>query len=255
MGDVLFNTIVKWQGLKPWGKVLDAGTGVHSLKWILNMPTDSVTAITADNAMKRQIESTFQECGLSLRPCDSVIVGNWIDDEFCSSSIGANNKFDTILADYLIGAVDGFSPYTQDVIIQKLRNHLAPSGRLYIVGMEPIPDHAVEPAEIITEVRRARDACIQLAGHRPYREYPLSWMSRTLQKSALDTRKVKKFTILHNEDSILRQLKVAQNKVPLLSPILRSSIENYLLELRYMFLTDLFYYFFRTLNPLPFKIV
>jgi hypothetical protein len=29
------------------------------------------------------------------------------------------NDYDTILADYLIGAVDGFSPYTQDIIIEK----------------------------------------------------------------------------------------------------------------------------------------
>lgn len=43
------------------------------------------------------------------------------------------------------------------------------NGRLYVIGMNPIPDHALQPAEIITEVRRARDACIQLAGHRPYR--------------------------------------------------------------------------------------
>ena len=79
------------------------------------------------------------------------------------------------MADYLIGAVDGFAPYTQDLVLERLRNYLAPGGRLYIVGMEPIPEHAMGPAEVITEVRRARDACIQLAGHRPYREYPLAW--------------------------------------------------------------------------------
>lgn len=233
MGDVLFSTIVKWQGNKPWGRVLDAGTGIHSLKWMLNLPTDAITAITADDAMKRQMESSFQESGCYLRPCDSILVGNWVDDEFCASSFG-DDKFDTILADYLIGAVDGFSPYTQDIIIQKLRDHLSPAGRLYIVGMEPIPDHAVEPAEVITEVRRARDACIQLAGHRPYREYPLSWVSRTLENNKLQVRKVKKFTILHNEDSVLRQLKVAQNKLALLPVVLQSSMERYLVELRYV---------------------
>lgn len=35
--------------------------------------------------------------------------------------------------------------------------------------MNPIPDEVTEPACIVSEVRRARDACILLAGHRPYR--------------------------------------------------------------------------------------
>ena len=42
-----------------------------------------------------------------------VLVGNWMDTNFCAEL----GKFDTILADYLIGAVEGFSPYTQDLII------------------------------------------------------------------------------------------------------------------------------------------
>lgn len=227
MGDVLFGTIEKWQGSKPWGRVLDAGTGVHSLKWMLGLETDSVTAITADNAMKNLI---CQDPSVKIRPTDSILVGNWVDEEFCSVTLG-ENKYDTILADYLIGAVDGFAPYTQDLILQKLRQMLAPEGHLYIVGMEPIPEHATGPAHIITEIRRARDACIQLAGHRPYREYPLTWISRTLENSQFQLKKIKKFTILHNEDSIMRQLKVAQNKIPLISPSLRSGMEAYLNEL------------------------
>lgn len=35
--------------------------------------------------------------------------------------------------------------------------------------MNPIPDDPAPPADIISEIRRARDACILLAGHRPYR--------------------------------------------------------------------------------------
>lgn len=58
------------------------------------------------------------------------------------------------------------------VFFSRLKQHLNPGGRLYIVGMNPIADHSNAcngAAEIITEVRRARDACILLAGHRPYR--------------------------------------------------------------------------------------
>jgi hypothetical protein len=61
-------------------------------------------------------------------------------------------KFDTILADYLIGAVDGFSPYTQDVIVEKLSHYLNPGGKIYVIGMNPIPDTNVAPANVVSEV-------------------------------------------------------------------------------------------------------
>ncbi len=149
MGDVLFTTIEKWQGQKPWGRVLDAGTGAHSLKWLLALPTDGVVAITADDGMKRVIQSDPDIC---LKSTDRVVVGNWMNQEFCDALAADANKFDTIIADYLIGAVDGFSPYCQELVLGKLKDFLVPGGSLYIVGMEPIPDHALSPADVITEV-------------------------------------------------------------------------------------------------------
>jgi hypothetical protein len=50
-----------------------------------------------------------------IRPDDRLLVGNWMDEKFCEDL----GQYDTILADYLIGAVDGFSPYEQDVIVKK----------------------------------------------------------------------------------------------------------------------------------------
>jgi hypothetical protein len=93
-------------------RFLDAGTGVHSLLWIQKLNTTAWSAITADYGMQRSIESTN---GLIVRPQDEVLVGNWMDDNFCANL----GQFDTILADYLIGAVDGFSPYAQDVILKR----------------------------------------------------------------------------------------------------------------------------------------
>jgi hypothetical protein len=165
MSDILFTTVERFNSPRPWGRFLDSGTGVHSLKWIQNLSTSGWTAITADNQMKAQI---VRDAQLNMRPTDQLLVGNWMDEAF-TKNLG---KFDTILADYLIGAVDGFSPYQQDVILDKLKDHLNPNGRLFIIGMNPIPDHAPYPAEIVTEVRRARDAAILLAGHRPYRCCP-----------------------------------------------------------------------------------
>lgn len=42
----------------------------------------------------------------------------------------------------------------------RLRKRLTPNGKLYIVGMEPIPDSAVPPADIICEVYTLRVLCI-----------------------------------------------------------------------------------------------
>ena len=228
MGDVLFSTIEKWQSEipRPFGKTLDAGTGAHSLKWLQSIPTVSqLTAITADEAMRTQILS---DPSVKLRSCDEIRIGNWMDDSFCS---GLDSDYDTIIADYLIGAVDGFSPYTQDLVIERLSARLVSNGRLYLIGMQPIPDHAEGNAEIITEVRRARDACIMLAGHRPYREYPLDWIFRNLDRSLLKVVKSKKFTILHSEESIFRQLRVAQSKLGIMNPIVRQGMERYLEDL------------------------
>mmetsp|Transcript_28683 Transcript_28683/g.48398 ORF Transcript_28683/g.48398 Transcript_28683/m.48398 type:complete len:300 (+) Transcript_28683:16-915(+) len=231
MGDILFQTLEKWHGGKEvsWGRFLDAGTGVGSLRWAqTQIVTSSITAITADVQMQRQVMSDPHVNPL-LRTQDQVLVGNWMDDSFCSTL----GLFDTILADYLIGAVDGFSPYTQDIIVEKLSQYLNPGGKIYIIGMNPIPDTHVAPAAIVSEVRRARDSCILLAGQKPYREFPLEWMTRHLEKSNFDVLNTATYSILHSEDSITRQLRVAELKLDFfLDSNLRSGMQRYLDGLR-----------------------
>lgn len=226
MGDVLFSTVEKLQGEKPWGRFLDAGTGVHSLKWIQSLDTEEWVAITADVQMKTVVE---RDALITNRPNDKILIGNWIDESFCSTL----GEFDCILADYLIGAVDGFSPFEQDVIIKKLRRHLKPNGRIYLIGMNPIPDSAPFPSSLVCEVRRARDACIQLAAHRPYREFPMDWIVRHMEASNFKILNTKTFTILHSENTIFRQIQVGYSKLSLISnPALRSGLEAYLNDLK-----------------------
>lgn len=225
--DALFSSLEQFHGMRPYGRFLDAGTGLHSLKWIQGLQTSSWTAITADNKMRDQLINN-PAVNTSMRMSDALIVGNWMDDNFCSQL----GTFDTILADYLIGAVEGFSPYEQDTIIARLKNHLNPNGRLYFVGMNPIPDEIALPTKIVSEVRQARDACILLAGHRCYREFPLSWMIRHIDQSGMTVVGSKKFTIMHSETSVIRQLKVAQSKLSLLqNNPLRNGMDKYLLDL------------------------
>ena len=80
---------------------------------MVGLQTSSWTAITADQNMKHEIES--HSSSIVIRSQDRLLVGNWMDERFCNEL----GQYDTILADYLIGAIDGFSPYAQDIIIEK----------------------------------------------------------------------------------------------------------------------------------------
>lgn len=73
-----------------------------------------------------------------------VLIGNWASTSETTTNnpttlishntgkILPDSKFDAILADYLIGAVDGFSPYYQDLILPRLKTHLKPGGKIYV---------------------------------------------------------------------------------------------------------------------------
>ena len=64
------------------------------------------------------------------------------------------------------------------------------------------------------------------------REFPLNWMLRHLESAKFKIITSKSFAILHSEESILRQLRVAQSKLDLMpSPALRVGMEVYLREL------------------------
>lgn len=163
------------------------------------------TAITASPFMRRDTLKTASRFGILSDPAKEILVGNWQDPGFLEG-----RKYDTILADYLLGAVDGsvtcapslsfyfffliirpfrFAPYFQDKLFGRLSQHLKPGGRLYISGLNPIPEELDGPGDVfcrITKVRKAvleivasnditdqtkvRDACIKLAGDRTYRE-------------------------------------------------------------------------------------
>ncbi|KAG5186036.1 hypothetical protein JKP88DRAFT_185189 [Tribonema minus] len=212
--DALFKAVTGLQTAsgKPWGRFLDSGTGTHSLRWVHTLPTAGWTAVTADAQFAANMQAELQltdaeRAQASTAAC--IIVGNWQDESFQEGEI-----YDTILADYLIGAIDGFSPYYQDEIFDRLKRHLAPGGTLFIIGMQPVPDSAPHPANIVTEVARLRDACILLAGHRPYREFPLDWVERHLKKAGFAVTLSRRMPILHSEGSIRRQLDVASRKLP-----------------------------------------
>ena len=192
--DALFEWIERVHG-RVWGDVLDAGTGQHSLSWVASLGARSVTAVTVEDWRLPDLRHQF--------PSARVLRGEWTDP-----ALLAGESFDEVLIDYVIGAIDGHAPYIQYGFLERLRPHCR--RRVYLVGLEPQP----RDGSVLDEVCRVRDACILLAGHRPYREYPrdivMSWLERTGYR-VYDSRT---FPIRVTERFIHGQLDVAARKLP-----------------------------------------
>ena len=203
----LFGYLEELSDGRPWGDLLDAGTGVKSLEWILTLPTESWTAITASHRMASSIRDAV---GDRARPRDRLLVGNWVND-----SLLTGETFDTILVDYLVGAIEGFAPYWQDRVFERLRPLVAASGRLYIIGLEPyVPfEPTTESGRIIWEIGRLRDACLLLAGERPYREYPADWVMRRLGHAGFRVLQIRHFPIRYGERFVNNQLDMCLDRL------------------------------------------
>lgn len=200
--------------------MLDAGTGEHSLSWLLGLGPDHITAVTGGPARQRKLAGT-------ARPVDDVVLGNWSDPAFLFEQ-----RYDVVLADYLLGAIDGFAPYFQDRLFGRLRPHVA--GELLIIGKEPMPDRADSDAErLILQIDRLRDACIKLAGHRCYREYPRSWVVRQLEASGYEVVDSWALPIVYRERFVNGQLDVCTRKLTYMADeALRETLAQHIEELR-----------------------
>lgn len=191
----------------PWGAVLDAGTGVHSAGWLAGQPTESLTLVTAARAHADQVRRS-----VPLRPGDRLLLGDWADPAFL-----ADEAFDTVLADYLVGAVEAFAPYFQQGLFDRLAQ-LA-RGRLYLIGVDPYV--VVEPetasGRLVWEIGRFRDACLLLAGDHPYREYPAEWVLAQLDRVGFAVIEARRFPIRYKAAFIDSQIDMALMRLPALS--------------------------------------
>lgn len=194
----LYARITELHGDRPWGSVLDAGTGRASMRWLLGLPCERWTAVTGSNAMADAVRA---EAGDAARADDRIVVGNWLDPDLLRGEC-----FDTVLADYLIGAIEGFAPYWQDRLFDRLRPLVR--RRLYVIGLEPyVPfEPQDEAGQLVVRIGRLRDACLLLAGDRPYREYPMEWVMRHLARSGFVVRDAQRVPIRYGERFINSQL-------------------------------------------------
>ncbi|CEL92028.1 unnamed protein product [Vitrella brassicaformis CCMP3155] len=193
-----------------WGTVLDAGTGMDSLTWLVaqQKKTAKLVAVTADPSRAEDLQQQFKD---KLRPQDEILLGNWDDSTFLS-----NFQADVIVAGYLIGAIDGFSPYFQDRILSRHVQHLKPGGWLYVVGLEPFSnsESTSKADKLLQQVARVRDACILLAGHRCYREYPQDWVHRQLQQVNCRIDASERWPNVYSSRQVERQIQVGRDKLP-----------------------------------------
>jgi hypothetical protein len=191
--DALFTWIEKVNG-STWGDVLDAGTGDHSLSWVTTLPARSVTAVTVE---------AWRMSGLREQGGARLVLGEWTDP-----TLLYGEQFDEVLVDYVIGAIDGHAPYFQYGFLERLRPHCR--RRVYLVGLEPQP----RDGSVLDEVCRIRDACILMAGHRMYREYPRTIVTRWLERAGYRVIDARDFPNRIGARFINGQLDVAVRKLP-----------------------------------------
>lgn len=216
MAQSLFQRIEGYQGGRAWGRLLDAGTGWGSLDWALALDTEGVVAVTGSGSRQQKMKHDF---GARLSSRDSIVLGNWAEPDFL-----AGETFDTVLVDYLVGAIDRFAPYYQTRIFERLKPHVA--GRLYIIGLEPYPEPDGNPGgQLIKELVALRDSAILLAGDRPHREYPRWWVREQLLRSGYQVQTEEAFPILYGEPFVRAELDVCRNHIPRLPKALRAGFE------------------------------
>jgi hypothetical protein len=78
--DALFGCIENFQRGRSFGSVLDAGTGLHSLRWLATLSdmTD-FCAVTADASMQRNVQAEVDALGMADK--GKVLMGNWFADD------------------------------------------------------------------------------------------------------------------------------------------------------------------------------
>ena len=188
----LLRYIQQLQGGRPWGTFLDAETGVQSLRWVADWDTERWTAVSASPAHAKRVRNAIKE---TQRSDDKVVLGNWVDPNLLKGA-----QYDTVLADYLLGAIEGFAPYYQPYLFKRLR----PLTRkmLYVKGLEPyVPTMCPQDTagRILWEIGRFRDACVLHGNDLPYREYPVGWVVDNLHMNGFEVLKVKHFDIRYKE--------------------------------------------------------
>ena len=184
----------------PWGEVLDAGTGRSSLEWLCSLNCPRWTAVTAEPGRGEILRSEFAS---KIRHQDRLLVGNWTDP-----SLLKGERFDVVVADYLLGSVERYAPHFQLDMLRRLAQ--LTRQRLYITGLEPLDSPHGDGQALIVELGRFRDACHLLCARRSHRELPLAWLKSRLEEMDLKVVAEEHFENYYGEDFLRGELRGLQ---------------------------------------------
>jgi hypothetical protein len=124
-----------------------------------------------------------------------LLVANWKDPELLTGE-----RFDLVLADYLLGSCERVEPYFQSQLLERLCVHCR--GWLFLIGLEPqAPKHPW-----MKELVALRDAVLLLCGQRPHRELPQSWLEHQLRLLGKRPEWVERFENHYERDFVEREL-------------------------------------------------
>ena len=205
----LLRYIQSLQGDMPWGSFLDAGTGVQSIRWVADLETEKWTAISASPRHSQRVHEAIKQV---QRADDRIVLGNWVDPNLLK-----DETYDTVMADYLLGAIEGFAPYFQPYLFKRLRP--LTGKRLYVKGLEPyVPTMPPQDkaGRLLWEIGRFRDACVLHGNDIPYREYPAGWVVDNLRMTGFAVLGVKHFDIRYKSLFVNAQIDVC---VPILEKL------------------------------------
>lgn len=91
--DPIFGGIEKQQGGSPFGKILDAGTGTYSLRWLSTLTEKGMTdltAITADKIMLKSVQPLVKK--LDIQDITTLVIGNWFDQKVLHRCLWMKNS-------------------------------------------------------------------------------------------------------------------------------------------------------------------
>ncbi|KAH8068055.1 hypothetical protein JL721_7004 [Aureococcus anophagefferens] len=193
-GDKIFNWLAKRArgggGLfgtraELWGDVLDAGAGLSSTCWLARMPCSTLTAVTARAAGTDAYGDRLRDAFAGAKV--DVVVGNWREAGFL-----AGERYDVVVADYLLGAVELHWPHGADAVLARLLGALMPGGTLLFVGVEPYESllDRRRADRLVLDVESLGDSAAALAGEATYREVPEAWITRQVTYARTTSAKI-----------------------------------------------------------------
>ena len=189
-----------------WGRVLDAGAGINSMRWLLRQSYDTVTGVTARPA---GLDSYGDALHSFADDSVNIVIGNWKDEAFMKDT----NQYDIVLSDYLLGSTELHWMYGAEMLLERILAVLKPNGLLLIIGLEPyemILDRSDPHDRLVLDVEAIGDSAALLIGESTYRELPQQWVIEQIDRRPdFEVVATQQFSMKLTAESMRRQLAYA----------------------------------------------